>query len=170
MSDIFVPGIIVFVISFSCIKGVDVFSVFCRGALSGLSVIKGILPAMLLMTVAAQMLDASGFLDMLGAFLKPVTDLMGLPGECLPLMFIRPISGSAALSEGMNIMQRCTADSFAGKTAAVMLGASETGLYVLGIYRKETGAKAAAKAVPAMLAAALAAFLSSAFFVRIFLP
>ena len=56
---------------------------------------------------------------------------LGLPPEIAALLLLRPLSGSAALAAGAELMERCGADSLAGRTAAVLLGGTETTFYVV---------------------------------------
>ena len=82
-------------------------------------------------------------------------------------MLLRPISGSAALSVSAELIARYGADSLVGRTAAVMIGSSETTRYVVAVYFTAAGVKDSRWAIPAALCADLACFLSSAWICRI---
>ena len=84
------------------------------------------------------------------------------------LIVVRPISGSGALAAGADIISSCGADSLAGRTAAVMLGSTETTFYVLTVYFGAVGVKKSRWAVPAAVCADLAGFIASAWAVRLF--
>ena len=114
------------------------------------------------------MLRASGAAEALGAFLAPALDVLGIPAETAPLLFIRPISGSGALAVGSEIMRTHGVDSYIGRVAAVMLGSSETTFYTVAVYYGAAGITKTRYTIPAALCADAAMFLSSAFFVRLF--
>lgn len=83
-------------------------------------------------------------------------------------MLLKPVSGGGGLALGTEIMKTAGADSYAGRVAAVMLGASETSLYTISVYAGSLGLKDTRYAVPAALVGDLTAFAASAFFVRLF--
>ncbi|MBQ3276757.1 MAG: spore maturation protein, partial [Oscillospiraceae bacterium] len=82
-------------------------------------------------------------------------------------MLLRPLSGSAALAAGSELMAAAGPDSPAGRTAAVMLGSTETTLYVLTVYFGAAGVRRSRHALPAALCADLAGFLAAAWFARL---
>ena len=73
-------------------------------------------------------------LGLLERLLEPVLTRIGLPGELLPFLLLRPVSGSGALSALRELMERTGPDSRASFLACAMMGSSETVLYVLGVY------------------------------------
>ena len=116
---------------------------------------------------AVYMLRASGALELLAAFLAPLLDRLGLPGELVPLMLVRPISGSAALGVGAELISAYGPDSHLGRTAAVMLGSTETTFYTIAVYFGAVGITKTRYAVPAALCADLTGFLAAAWAVRV---
>lgn len=149
------------------VRKADIFPALCRGAMQGLVTLKDMLPALIVLFPAVYMLRASGALDKLTALLAPVMSAFGVPPETVPLALLRPISGAAATAAATDIINDCGADSVAGRTAAVMIGSSETTLYVVAVYFGAAGIKNTRHAIPAALLADLAVFLSSAWCVRI---
>ncbi len=145
----------------------DIFPALCRGAMQGLITLKDMLPALIVLFPAVYMLRASGALDALTGLLAPVMSMIGVPPETVPLALLRPISGGAATAAAADIINGSGADSLAGRTAAVMIGSSETTLYVVAVYFGAAGIKNTRHAVPAALLADLAVFLSSAWCVRL---
>ncbi len=148
-------------------KKTDIFPALCRGAAQGLITLKDMLPALIVLFPAVYMLRASGALDALTELLAPVMSIVGVPPETVPLALLRPISGGAAAAAAADIINGSGADSVAGRTAAVMIGSSETTLYVVAVYFGAAGIKNTRHAVPAALLADLAVFLSSAWCVRL---
>ena len=100
--------------------------------------------------------------------LRPALELLGIPPETAPLMLLRPISGSGAMAAASELMQSFGPDSYVGRTAAVMLGSTETTFYVVAVYFGAAGVRRTRWAVPAALCADLAGFAASALAVRLF--
>ena len=115
-------------------RGVDVYDALAQGAGGGLEVLLRIFPALVGLMTAVSMLRASGALELAANVLSPVLDQVGVPAQLLPLMLVRPISGSAALGVGAELIQTYGPDSQLGRTAAVMLGSTETTFYTIAVY------------------------------------
>lgn len=152
---------------YGTIRGVDVYSSVVKGAGEGLETVIRILPALIGLMTAVYMLRASGALDLAAAALGPVLEHLGLPGELLPLMLVRPISGSAALGVGAELISAYGPDSYLGRTAAVMLGSTETTFYTIAVYFGAVGITKTRYAVPAALCADVTGFLVAALAVRL---
>ena len=151
---------------YGVLRGVDVFAAMADGAREGLRVVVSIFPPLVGLLTAVYMLRASGALDALTQLLSPLLGSLGIPAETAPLMFLRPISGSGALAVGSELIELYGADSLVGRTAAVMLGSTETTFYVIAVYFGAAGIKRTRYAVPAALCADLTGFLVSALTVR----
>lgn len=162
-----IPLLLAAVALYALYKGVDVFPTFLRGAKSGLSTAVGILPTMIGMLTVVYMLRASGAIDLAAAALAPVLTVLGIPSECAALTLLKPISGGGGLALGSEIMQRCGPDSYAGRVAAVMLGASETSVYTLSVYGGHLGLSRMRYAIWAALCADFTAFAVSSAMVRL---
>jgi len=162
------PLLIASVMLLAALRGVDVYEAMLAGAEKGLAVMRRILPALLVLFPALSLLRASLLPELLGRLLAPLLDALGVPPETTLLMLLRPISGSAALAAAAELISRAGPDSLTGRTAAVMIGSSETTLYVVAVYFAAAGVRRSRWAVPAALCADLACFLSSAFFCRLF--
>ena len=126
-----------------------------------------IFPALVGLMTAVAMLRASGALELAAEVLAPLLDRVGLPAQLLPLVLVRPISGSAALGVGAELIQTYGPDSQLGRTAAVMLGSTETTFYTIAVYFGAVGITRTRYAVPAALCADLTGFLAAAWAVRI---
>lgn len=143
----------------------DVFAAFTEGAMAGLPVLGRVLASLVTLLPAVHMLRASGFLDALSAFLAPLFGWLGVPPETAPLLLIRPLSGSAALATALELMSRYGPDSPVGRTAAVMLGSTETTFYVISVYFGAAGSPR--RVVGAALCADMVGFLAAAWSVRL---
>ena len=138
------------------------------GIRQGLTTLLRILPPLIALLTAVYMLRASGALEALTELLRPALELLGIPPETAPLMLLRPISGSGAMAAASELMQSFGPDSYVGRTAAVMLGSTETTFYVVAVYFGAAGVRRTRWAVPAALCADLAGFAASALAVRLF--
>ena len=167
--DLLVPAILAGVSCYGMLKRVDVYDALLQGAAKGLEILWRILPALVTLLTVVAMLRASGALELAGRLLAPVLGVLGIPPETMGLMLVRPISGSAALGVGSELIATYGPDSAVGRTAAVMLGSTETTFYTIAVYFGAAGIKRTRYAVPAALCADLAGFLFAALSVRIFL-
>lgn len=148
-------------------SGVDVFQAMLDGVKEGLRTLLRIFPSLVALLTAVYMLRASGALELLTGLLSPLLELLGIPPETAPLMLLRPVSGSGALAAASELISRYGADSYIGRTAAVMLGSTETTFYVIAVYFGAAGIKHTRWAVPAALCADVAGFAASALAVRL---
>lgn len=157
-----VPIIIGTVALWGMVRKVDVYSALISGAEEGLGVLIRIVPALVGLLTAVYMLRASGALELAAEALAPVLTAVGIPPETVALMLVRPISGSAALGVGAELISTYGPDSVIGRTAAVMLGSTETTFYTIAVYFGAAGIKKTRYAVPAALCADLAGFFFAA--------
>ena len=135
------------------------------GLLTG-KVLARIFPALVALLTAVSMLRASGALEALTRLCAPVLAWLGIPPETAMLLLVRPISGSGALAAASDIIQTYGADSRIGRTAAVMLGSTETTFYVLAVYFGACGIRHSRWAIPAAIVADVTGFVTAAALVR----
>lgn len=166
ITTMMVPCLLLGVALWGCIRGVDLWSALVVGAGEGLRVVARILPALIALLTAVYMLRASGALDMIGAVLEPALAAVGIPAETIGLMLVRPVSGSAALGVGAELMETYGPDSLVGRTAAVMMGSTETTFYTIAVYFGAAKITRTRYAVPAALCADAAGFLAASWAVR----
>ena len=166
--DLLIPGLMLGVSCLALAGKQDVYSLLISGAEDGLGTCKAVFPALVILLTAVQMLRVSGAMDLLTHVLAPAAGLLGLPPETLPLVLIRPISGSAALALGSELIAAHGPDSLVGRTAAVMLGSTETTFYTISVYCGAAGIKRTRYAIPAALIADLTGFAVAGLTVRAF--
>lgn len=167
MTDFVVPTVICGILLYGLVKGVDLYDALTCGMQEGLKVCASIFPAILTMLAVITMVRASGAIDLIAHFLAPVAEPLGMPADCLPLAFLRPFSGSGALSVGSSVMEAAGPDSTAGRVAAVMLGSSDTSFYTIAVYSAALGLTDTRYTLKAALCADLAAFFMSGIAVRL---
>ena len=161
-----VPGLLAFCSLAALHKRENAYDLMLQGGAEGLKTAVSILPALVVLLTAVQMLKASGAVELLSRFLAPTFSLLGIPPETAMLVLIRPISGSAALAVGADLMAEYGPDSLVGRTAAVMLGSTETTFYTISVYFGAAGVKKTRYAIPAALIADLTGFCVASWMVR----
>jgi len=166
-AGLIVPVMICGITAYALSRGTDVFSALTDGALDGLKTAARILPPLVILLTSVSMLRASGFLNALTGVLSPVLRVLGIPEETAALALLRPFSGSGALAVGSELISEYGPDSYIGRTAAVMLGSTETTFYVAAVYFGAAGVRRSRYAVPAALCADLAGFIAAALTVRL---
>ena len=122
MTDYIIPGLLLALSALALGQRKNYYDWLLEGAAQGLGLIKTVLPSLVLLLTAVHMFRASGASGLLSHLLSPVFSRFGIPPECAGLVLIRPISGSAALAVGGELMAHYGVDSLVGRTAAVMLG------------------------------------------------
>lgn len=165
--DLIVPIIICLVFAYGLIKKVDIVDVFIEGAKENILIAFDLLPTLVLLMAAIQMLMASGAVNALSNALSPITSFLGFPKECTSLALIRPISGSGALAMLESLYKNISPDSFAGRVASVLMGSSETTLYTIAVYYSAVRLKAEAPVFISSLTADFTCFVFSALIVRL---
>ncbi|MEA4965812.1 MAG: nucleoside recognition domain-containing protein [Oscillospiraceae bacterium] len=169
MTDLLIPALVLLVAVSALTKKVELYAVLQSGVRDGLRLLLSILPSLVVLLAAVEMLRASGALGYLTSLAAPLFSLFGIPPETAPLLLVRPLSGSAALAIGTDLMKTYGVDSRIGRTAAVMLGSTETTFYTISVYFGAAGIHKTRHAVPAALLADLTAFAVAALTVRLFL-
>ena len=168
MIDYIVPILLLLASVVALRKKENAYDLMLSGASDGLKLLASIVPALILLLTAVTMLRASGAVELLSRLLAPVFSFFGIPPETALLVLIRPLSGSAALAVGAELMAEHGVDSLIGRTAAVMLGSTETTFYTISVYFGAAGIKKTRYTVPAALFADFVGFFMASLTVRLF--
>ncbi len=121
-------------VSILIIRKKNLFDSFLAGAKDGLDTSVRLLPTLVALLTAVAMLNASGLPDLLSDAMAPVFDTLGIPSALVPLILTRPVSGSASTAVVNGLYAQYGADSFVGMCASVILGSSDTVIYIAGVY------------------------------------
>lgn len=168
MTDYVVPILLLLTAVLALRKRENAYDLLLDGAGEGLKILVSIVPALVLLLTAVTMLRASGAVELLSRFLSPVFSFFGIPPETALLILIRPLSGSAALAVGAELMGQYGPDSIIGRTAAVMLGSTETTFYTISVYFGAAGIKKTRYTIPAALFADFVGFFMASLTARLF--
>ncbi len=168
MIDYIVPLLLLFGAVLTLRRKENAYDLLLTGAAEGLKLLYTIIPPLVMLLTAVHMLRASGAIDLLSRFCAPLFRLLGIPAETAILVLIRPLSGSAALAIGAELMAQYGPDSLIGRTVAVMLGSTETTFYTISVYFGAAGIKKTRYTLPAALLADLVGFVMASWTVRLF--
>lgn len=163
-----IPIIIILIILYGMLKGRKVYEWFIEGAKDGLKVCLRIFPYLLAMLLAVKVFRESGVLDIVNGVLSPLFNLIGLPGDLIPLVLIKPLSGSGALGVFTEILKEFGPDSIIGLTASIIMGTTETIFYTLTVYYGAVGIKKIRHTLWAALLADLTAIIAAVTIVGMF--
>ena len=167
MIDYLVPLLLITASVLALRKGENTYALLLTGAADGLKLLVTILPALILLLTSVTMLRASGAVELISRWLSSVFGFFGIPPETALLVLIRPISGSAALAVGADLMREYGTDSVIGRTVAVMLGSTETTFYTISVYFGAAKVRKTRYAIPAALFADFVGFFMASWTVRL---
>ena len=168
MGEYIVPMVLAVTAVAALRKREKAYDILVDGAREGFQMLLTIAPCLVVLLSAVGMLRASGALEALSRVLSPALKFVGIPPQTVLLMLVRPISGSAALAIGAELIAQYGVDSLIGRTAAVMLGSTETTFYTISVYFGSWGISKTRYAVPAALVADAVGFLAASWTVRLF--
>lgn len=158
MTDYIVPILLLMSTVLALRKKENAYDLLVDGAADGLKLLVTLIPTLILLLTSVTMLRASGAVEWISTILSPVFSFFGIPPETALLVLIRPFSGSAALAVGTELMTQYGADSLIGRTAAIMLGSTETTFYAISVYFGAAGIQKTRYTIPAALIADFAGF------------
>ncbi len=150
-------------------RGVRVYEALTEGAKEGFEIAVRVIPFMVAIFVAIGMFRASGALELLTTLLTPVTNLIGMPAEALPMALIRPLSGSGAFGF-MSEIVKAQPNSFLADLVSTMQGASDTTFYTLAVYFGSVAIIRTRYALPVGLLADAVSAIASVLVCRLLLP
>lgn len=169
MTDYIVPLLLLASSLWALRKKENTYECLLQGAQEGLTLLLNLIPTLVMLLTAVTMLRASGAMEWIGSSLAPVFRFFGIPEETALLVLIRPISGSAALAVGAELMAEYGVDSVVGRTAAIMLGSTETTFYTISVYFGAADIKKTRYTLPAALIADFTGFFMASLTARLFL-
>lgn len=168
ISKFAIPFMIVGIISYGMLKNIKVYDSFTEGAKDGFTTAIRIIPFFVAMLVAIGVFRASGAMDILIKGLLPITKLLKIPEEVFPMVLMRPLSGSGAQGIVSELATTHGPESMVARIAAVMMGSSETTIYILAVYFGSISIKKQRHALTTGLIADLAGLLAAVYITKIF--
>ncbi len=168
ISKFAIPFMIVGIIFYGIVKNIPIYESFIEGAKDGFSTAIRIIPSFVAMLVAIGVFRESGAMEFFIKLITPIIEIFNIPGEVVPMILMRPLSGSGAQGIMSELATNYGAESILARTAAVMMGSSETTFYVLAVYFGSVSIKKQRHALSAGLIADLIGLISAIYITRIF--
>lgn len=141
ISSAAIPIVMVIIIIYGLLEKNKVYDTFVDGAKEGMEIVIKLFPTLLGIFVAVGVLRSSGVLDFIIKMISPITNVLNIPGEIMPLAIVRPISGSASTAVATDIISKYGVDSKIGLIASTIMGSTETTFYTIAIYTSAVGVK-----------------------------
>ena len=164
-----IPIIVVIIITYGMFKGRKVYEWFIEGAKEGLQVCLNIFPYLLAMIIAVHIFREAKLLDILNNFISPIGRVIGLPKEVIPLVLVKPLSGSGAMGILTDILKTYGPDTAIGLIASVIMGTTETIFYTITVYFGAVQIKKIRHTLWAAILADLTAIIAAIFLVSKFI-
>lgn len=161
------PLVVAVLVTYGWTRGVRVYDALVAGARQGFDVAVRIIPYLVAILVVIGMFRASGGIDLITTVLSPLTALVGLPAEALPMALLRPLTGSGAYAVMAEIMTASGPDSLVGYMVSTFQGSTETTFYTLAVYYGAAGIRRTRHTVPACLLADAAGIVGAVFIVNL---
>lgn len=168
ISNYLIPAIVLWIIFYAFRKKVNLYDSFVAGAKEGMEMGFSIFPFLIGMIFGINVLLKSEILNVIFVYLKPIFDLLHIPIEILPMAVVRPISGNASFAVMIDIIKTHGVDSFLGRIASTLQGATDTTIYVLSLYFGSVGIKKIRYALKAGLFADMIALVMSVLLISLF--
>ena len=167
VSNYLIPIVVLLIILYGIKKKVSIYDSFVTGAKEGLELGISILPYLIAMLFATNILLKSNFLDNVFGWISPIFNFLKVPIEILPMAIMRPISGNASFAVMIDLIKEFGVDSFIGRLAATLQGSTDTTIYVLSLYFGSIGIKKIGHAMWAGLLTDLMALIISIILVSV---
>ena len=134
LSALAIPATIIIIIFYGIKEKVKIFDTFLDGAKEGMQIVVELFPTLLGIFLAIGLLRTSGVLEFIISIISPITNILNIPSQILPLAMLRPISGSASIGVAVDIMKNYGVDSLIGVIASTIMGSTETTFYTIAVY------------------------------------
>ena len=167
ISSAAIPVVILIIIGYGLKERTKVFDNFLDGAKEGIEIVFKMFPTLIGIFLAVGALRSSGIIDLIVNLITPLTNLLEIPSQIMPLALLRPISGSASMAVAVDIMQNYGVDTLTGLITSTIMGSTETTFYTIAIYTSVVGTKKTRGILLAALAADIAGMVASTVMCRI---
>ncbi|MBQ5588957.1 MAG: spore maturation protein [Anaerotignum sp.] len=167
ISDFIIPVTILFIVVFGCLQKVDIYEVFLEGAKEGLQTVIDILPTLIGLVMAVEVVRAGGLLDLMVEWIRPFANVVGFPAELAPLSIVRLVSSSAATGLLTDLFAQYGPDSYLGRVASVMMCCTETVFYTMSLYFLSIGIRKTRWTLPCAILANLVGMIAAVWLVGV---
>jgi spore maturation protein SpmA len=171
VSNVFLFSVIISFILLAMKNKVNVYESFIDGAKEGFKIAVKIIPYLIAILVAIGVFRASGTMDLCVEGMRRLCLLLSVDPdfvEALPTAMMKPLSGSGARGMMVDAMTTHGADSFVGRLASTLQGATDTTFYIIAVYFGAVGIKNTRYAVTCGLIADFAGIIAAIFIAYLF--
>jgi spore maturation protein B len=151
LSPLAIPFLLTFFPLYAAGRRISVYTEFIEGAREGFTITVRIIPYLVGMLVAIAVFRDSGALNLLKDLLDPVLNWFQFPSDLLPMVLIRPLSGSGSTAVLTDLVKQLGPDNILSYMAATIYGSAETTFYVVAVYFGSVGVTRTRHAIPAGL-------------------
>ena len=141
ISSAAIPTVILIILLYGVAEKNKVYDTFLEGAKDGIEIVFKLFPTLVGIFLAVGALRKSGIIDLIIKLISPITNLLKIPNQILPLAMLRPISVSASMEVAVDIMQKYGVDTTIGLITSTIMGSTETTLYTIAVYTSCVGVK-----------------------------
>ena len=152
---------------FGCLQRVNIYEVFLEGAKDGLQTVIDILPTLIGLILAVEVMRAGGLLNIMVEFIRPFSEIIGFPAELAPLSIVRLVSSSAATGLLTDLFAHYGPDSYLGRVASVMMSCTETVFYTMSLYFLSVGIRRTRWTLPCALLANVVGMMAAVWLVEV---
>ena len=167
VSDFIIPVTVLFIVVFGSLQKVNIYEIFLEGARDGLKTVVEILPTLIGLVMAVEVMRAGGLLDVLTEWMRPAAEKIGFPVELAPLSLVRLISSTAATGLLTDLFSVYGPDSFLGRAASVMMSCTETVFYTMSLYFLSVGIRRTRWTLPCALLANVVGMMAAVWLVEV---
>ena len=167
ISDLLIPATVLCIVVFGCLRRIDIYEVFLEGAREGLQTVMDILPTLIGLMMAVEVMRAGGLLELMVRLIRPAANAIGFPAELAPLSLVRLVSSSAATGLLTDLFSVYGPDSFLGRAASVMMSCTETVFYTMSLYFLSVGIRKTRYTLPCALLANIVGVFTAVWLVRL---
>ena len=164
LSEFMIPVLIFYIIAMGAVTKQNVYEDFMKGAKDGLQLVVKIMPTMIAMLVAVNVLRSSGFLEFLAELVRPLAEKIHFPAPLVPLSVLKIFSSSGATGLLLDLYKEYGVDSYIGKVGSLILSSTETIFYTMSLYFVTAGIKKSRYTMAGCLVAAISGIAASVFF------
>ena len=143
-SNLILFSVIISFIVLGLRKKINIYETFIDGAKDGFKTAVMIIPYLIAILVAIGVFRTSGAMDWLIEGIAWCFRQLGINTDfvgALPTAMMKPLSGSGARGMMVDAMRALGADSFVGRVASTVQGATDTTFYILAVYFGSVGIK-----------------------------
>lgn len=141
ISSLIIPLLVLIVIIYGIRKKVSIYDTFMEGSKESFGMFFSMFPCILGMMLGINLLIKSGVLELVYKLFSPLISLIKIPVETIPMMIMRPISGTSTLAILNGLFETYGPDSLIGRLGSIIQGSTDTTFYVITLYFGSIGIK-----------------------------